>query len=454
MRKLFIIMSCFFPLLSLAAETIIQGNIEGFNGKIIRAAVVEDYITNSRTYLAEFKIQENKYKLSFDIKETRELILKIEDKESSIFAEAGAVYNINLSFDEQKNLDKLYDKSLDLQFEYPKPKELNQLIKSFNTAYNDFIANNYQRFVTLQAKDAVDKFIEEHMNRKEYQQNSYAKNYVKYALANLKNIISIPEKKLYEEFLKDQEILYLQKEYMSFFKQLYQKSFENISIGKSGSAILKAIILDKDLNLALKVIEERKGIQNTALAELYLIHGLFEIYYRETIRKSDNINMLKFIAEKGSTKENRELASNIIQMFTQYEKGKIATNFKLLNEKGKVKTLKDFYGKPIYIGFWASWSIPSLKQLEVMNMLHKTYGDKINFISINLDEDSQNMKDFVAKNKYPWSFLHYGNDYKIRENYNVLTVPTYFILDENGRIIEANTQDPTEIEKKLYQLTR
>ena len=87
-------------------------------------------------------------------------------------------------------------------------------------------------------------------------------------------------------------------------------------------------------------------------------------------------------------------------------------------------------------------------------MLHKTYDDKINFISINLDEDSQNMKDFVAKNKYPWSFLHYGNDYKIRENYNVLTVPTYFILDENGRIIEANTQDPTEIEKKLYQLTR
>jgi len=454
MRYLLVLFISCLPIFSIASETIVQGTFENFNGKTIRVAIVEDYITNSRKYLTESTVENNQYRLSFEIQESRQIILKLEDKETTFFAEVGAIYNINLSYDEERNRGQAFNKTLDLHFAYPKTKELNQIIRAFNNDYQDFMADNYRLFITQQASKAVEKFIEQQNSITLYQENDYAKEYVRYALANLKHINHTARKKLLNEYLQDQDILYLQKEYMNFFMQLYQKSFESMSISRSGAEVLKAIVLEEDLKKTLKLIKENEGFNNTELAELYLIYGLYNVYYLDILNKRDNLNMLNQLAEKAKSAENRALAKSVIEKLRSYNKGEIAANFELKNSKDEIKTLEDFKGKVIYLNFWADWSIPSLKELNVIKMLETKYGEKIHFISINLDEDPEKMKNIQKKNNYPWTFLHYGNDYKIRENYNVSTVPTYFLIDKNSKILEANTLDPTEIEWRLYELSK
>ena len=116
--------------------------------------------------------------------------------------------------------------------------------------------------------------------------------------------------------------------------------------------------------------------------------------------------------------------------------------------------MKDLKGRPVYLNFWANWSIPSLRQLKVLQKLEEKYGDKIHFVSINLDEDASIFKNTKAKNNYRWTFLHYGDDFELREKYDVRTVPTYYLIDAAGKIIKANASGPTEIERTLYDLVR
>ena len=99
-----------------------------------------------------------------------------------------------------------------------------------------------------------------------------------------------------------------------------------------------------------------------------------------------------------------------------------------------------------------------------MQVLHKKYKNKIQFISICADNDIDKMKKFLAKNEsYKWTFLHIGNDKNIIENYRVVTFPTYILIDGDLKIVKAPAGRPggtaeraTEdnIEKDFYELTK
>jgi thiol-disulfide isomerase/thioredoxin len=162
--------------------------------------------------------------------------------------------------------------------------------------------------------------------------------------------------------------------------------------------------------------------------------------------------MLELLSKNASNAENKKIAANAIELLQRYGKNQMAPAFELKNEDGMLVKLSDFKGKPIYLNFWADWSVPSLRQMSVMQKLHEKYGEDIHFISINLDEDSKKMNEFIQLKNLKWTFLHYGNDYEVREKYDVRTVPTYFLIDAEGKFIQTNAQGPTEVERRLYEI--
>lgn len=452
MKKFLLLFTVLFTFQLFAAETVIQGKFLGFDQKVLKVGYYTDYITNQKVFVAETQIKNGEYRLSLELKDDRQLILKIEDKESTFFAEAGKVYNLNLSYDEERNRGRAFDKKLDLNFSFPQPTEMNQLIKKFNQDYSAFFQANIKKFATKNAKEEVEQFVAEQSVKEIYQKNEFVNNYVTFALANLEDINNSPKEKLVQKYLLGKEILYLNKEYMNFFKQLYQKDFERLTLSKSGGEILKAISLDEDLAKTLEQIKKSKGFERNELAELYLIYGLFDTYHRNTVNPKSNLKMLKQLSEKASNEANKKIAANAIEVLKRFDKDQMAPAFELKNEDGMLVKLSDFKGKPIYLNFWADWSVPSLRQMSVMQKLHEKYGDDIHFISINLDEDPNQMKEFIQLKNLKWTFLHYGNDYELREKYNVRTVPSYFLIDEEGKFIQTHAQDPTEVERKLYEM--
>jgi thiol-disulfide isomerase/thioredoxin len=445
-------LSILFAFQLAAAETVIQGKFPGFDQKVLKVGYYSDYITNKKVFVAETQIENGQYRLSLNLENDRQLILKVEDKESTFFAEAGMVYNLNLSYDEEANRGRAFDKSIDLNFSFPQPTDMNQLIKKFNQEYSAFFQANIKKFATKNAKQEVEKFVAEQSAKESYSKNDFVKNYVTYVLANLEDINNTPKDKLFNRYLKNKEILYLNKEYMNFFKQLYQKDFERLTLSKSGAEILKAIVMEEDLKKTLEQIKASKGIERDELAELYLLYGLFDTYHRQTVNPKSNLKMLELLSKNASNAENKKIAANAIELLQRYGKNQMAPAFELKNEDGMLVKLSDFKGKPIYLNFWADWSVPSLRQMSVMQKLHEKYGEDIHFISINLDEDSKKMNEFIQLKNLKWTFLHYGNDYEVREKYDVRTVPTYFLIDAEGKFIQTNAQGPTEVERRLYEI--
>jgi len=437
-----------------AAETVIQGKSTHFEGKTIRLAYFEDYITLKKAHLDETQIADKKYHFTIDLEKSKQLVLKVEDKEATFFAEGGNVYNLNLSYDEEKNRGRAFDKVLDLQFSFPQASEMNQLIKKFNQDYSAFFRANIKKFATKTATKEVKQFIAEQSEIKAYKSHPFVSNYVTYVLANLEDINHTSEDKLFEKYLKNKEVLHENKEYMNFFKQLYQKDFERLSLSKSGAEILKAIMLEESLSKTIDLIKKDKGFEQNELAELYLIYGLFETYHLKTVSPKSNLKMLELLSKNGSTPSIQLTAKNVIESLKKFDNNGMAANFELKDENGMLVKLTDFKDKPIYLNFWADWSIPSLRQLSVMQKLHEKYGEKIHFVSINLDEDPSKMNDYLKLKNFKWTFLHYGNDYEVREKYNVRTVPSYFLIDENGKFIQVNAPDPTEVERRLYEISK
>jgi len=456
MKKTFLLLSCFIAsILLYSTETIIQGNISAFNGKTLKVSLISDYLTFTSEEVAKTLISKGKFKITLQLDDTQQVFLKIEDKQTSFFAKPGEVYNLNLSYDAQANQGRAFDKYLDLKFSYPRTDEINQLIKSFNTAYQNFFSKNYQRLAINVAQKEINSFVAEWEQKEAYKKDPFTTNYVRYALANLEDINNSASKdKLYDKYLKNQPILYQHKEYMNFFTQYYRLSFEQFALTKNGAVVLKALMLEEDLEKTIVLLQKFKNLENPALAELYLIYGLFEVYHKKTIQQEVSLSILNKISKKGKNTFNQRIAKNAEESLNQFNNSNIAPPFTLSNEKGEKIALSNFYGKPIYLSFWADWSIPSLRELKVMKTLAEKYGEKIHFVSINLDDNIEKMKKVKSNNNYNWTFLHFGEDYEVREKYNIKTVPSYFLIDEKGKFVQAHAEGPTKIERMLYNLAK
>lgn len=435
-----------------ANETLIQGNVKGFEGEEIRLGYYQDYLTFKKVFVSTDVIEEGKFQLKVDLKDVTQLILMVEDKQSSFFAEPGKVYNLTLSYSIENNAKRAFEKFLDLQFSFPKANELNQRIKQFNRAYQDFFADNYEKFVVKAASEEIDAFINEQRSKSFYQSPAYLKNYVRYALANLKDINKAPTNLLEKEYLLAQDVLIEHKEYMNFFRQLYEKDFEQLLITKAAQPLMKAMMFDQDLDSSLALVKQLKGFDSQELTELYFINGLFEVYHHKTVNQKSSLTLIEELSKKGSTQQIQSLAKAVRERLELLAEDKNAPDFSLIDSEGLEKKLSDFKGKPIYMSFWANWSIISLKELRLMQTLEEKYGDQLHFISINIDEEEEPYKSVKAQFNFDWTFLYGGRDYLLREQYEVKTVPVYFLIDEEGMLIQRYAPAPHQIEPQLKKI--
>ncbi|MBL4710212.1 MAG: hypothetical protein JKY48_17410, partial [Flavobacteriales bacterium] len=281
-----------------AAETVIQGKIKGFDQKTIKVGFYKDYISFDKEWASSVIIKNGSFKLTIPVEETTQIILKVEDKETSFFAEAGKVYNLALSYDEEANRGQAFNKYLNLRFSFPKATETNQLIKKFNKSYEVFFADNYAKMMYKGAIKETQEFISKWENHDDFSSNNFVLNYVKYSLANLEHINGGSKEKLKQRFILGQDILYRQKEYMNFFTQFYQKSFDQLTLSGKSKEMLKAIMFEDDLQKALDEIKVLKNFQRDELAELYLLNGLFEVYHKKVINQESSRSFLKLIQKK------------------------------------------------------------------------------------------------------------------------------------------------------------
>tara|TARA_B100000809_G_scaffold47690_1_gene42370 strand:+ start:29843 stop:31300 length:1458 start_codon:yes stop_codon:yes gene_type:complete len=465
-----------------ASTTIVKGNSKGFKDKELVMYTYSDYLSSKKEQIGFTTITANgNYNFEFDTKATKKVFLQIEDKTTSFYVKPGEIYNINLSYSEAYNKGRVYDKQLSLNFNFPVPNELNQQISKFNNKFDDFFNNNKLLFTKRDrsVEPKLKSFKTKMLKEAEISNSNFIKNYINYSIAVTESSLDVSYKKsdaktnqnlkgnLFLEYIHEQPVLYYNPEYTAFFKAFFRGEFKELSLKVKNYDISKAIN-DKASYLALSEALQRIPFLNRddELKNYFMLNGLLEISKDSFFTKKNIIKILNDIKSTSKYPTHKIIATNIIEKITlkKFGSGSEAPQFNLKNINKELITLNQFEGKPVYINFWTNWSIPSQIEMKIMEVLHKKYKNKIHFISICADNDFNKMSSFLSKNpEYNWTFLHLGNNRKTLANYNVITYPTYILIDEHQTIYKAPAGRPggtaeraTEdnIERDFYDLTK
>jgi thiol-disulfide isomerase/thioredoxin len=122
--------------------------------------------------------------------------------------------------------------------------------------------------------------------------------------------------------------------------------------------------------------------------------------------------------------------------------GDIAPNIMMYDINGNLINMESFKSqKYILLDFWASWCIPCRRMNPSLKKIHKNYNDTdLEIISLSFDFNETNWKKAIVKDSLgSWKHILVGLNGEsadhIRNNYGVMTVPNYILINKQGIII-------------------
>jgi thiol-disulfide isomerase/thioredoxin len=99
-------------------------------------------------------------------------------------------------------------------------------------------------------------------------------------------------------------------------------------------------------------------------------------------------------------------------------------------------------GKPIVLSFWASWCGPCRKELPALaELAGKRPG--VTFLAINVDKDRPLAEHFIRELKLALP-VAYDPEASVMAKFDVVVMPTMFMVDQNGTVKFRKTGFSTE----------
>ncbi|MGI6233353.1 MAG: TlpA family protein disulfide reductase [Prevotella sp.] len=130
------------------------------------------------------------------------------------------------------------------------------------------------------------------------------------------------------------------------------------------------------------------------------------------------------------------------------KQGMMATNFSFYDLEGKLHQLSDFRGKTLYIDCWATWCGPCCAEIPHLAERVKEFAgnDKVQFISISLDENINAWKNKLAKDKPSWLQFRVDKDQNavLSKAYGINAIPRFMVINADGTIADADAFRPSD----------
>jgi cytochrome c biogenesis protein CcmG/thiol:disulfide interchange protein DsbE len=134
--------------------------------------------------------------------------------------------------------------------------------------------------------------------------------------------------------------------------------------------------------------------------------------------------------------ESKEISENRLNNQTILDDNK-APDFTLKSTNGKNVSLSDYKGKIVIMDFWATWCGPCRVGVPDLVEIQDEYKDRVAIIGISLDQDNTkgNIIPFMEEYKINYPVV-YGTNQVIIDYGYIQAIPTTFIIDGEGNIVE------------------
>jgi len=127
------------------------------------------------------------------------------------------------------------------------------------------------------------------------------------------------------------------------------------------------------------------------------------------------------------------------------EKGKLPPDFELTTLAGDVVKLSDYQGKKVMLNFWASWCGPCKAEMPHMQNYYKSNAESENveILAVNMTRQErkgmEGIEQFVDAHALTFP-IPLDEDGAVMDNYQIIAIPTTYLLNTDGTIGQKFTQ--------------
>jgi thiol-disulfide isomerase/thioredoxin len=143
--------------------------------------------------------------------------------------------------------------------------------------------------------------------------------------------------------------------------------------------------------------------------------------------------------------ESAQTITQTYKAFFTLRSGAMAPDLSGLTPDGKELKLQELAGNIVYLDIWATWCGPCIREFPASRELAAKYEhEPVRFVYLSIDEDFAKWDNFLQKNP-SFTGIHLLQKEKkiLLERYQLLEIPRYILIDQQGRIVASRAPWPS-----------
>ncbi|MBN2263442.1 MAG: redoxin domain-containing protein [Prolixibacteraceae bacterium] len=408
--------------------------------------VIPNFLTEKQEIIGSAEVDaDGNFSCTIDISEQLPVYTEFDVYKGWIVMSPDDVIEITLPPKEQKKSSNPYFRPKMVHFgvKNPSPENINLLIVNFNRQFQMQMSQNMQQIFYRRSIETAVQVVETLQTQFPATENAYFEEYKTYKYASIKYTAQIQDPApVIEEYFNKQPILYTQPEYSEMFDKLFSKYLQYATQQVNGQKI--SVLLNSGAYEQLIDWLTMDIMFNKSLAEAIIIKGIKPIFYSKRFNTVGLFNILHKITETSEVETHRIAANKIFNELARTQYGTIAPELDLADTQGNIVSWDDFSGKYVYLCFTRTDNEKFAPHKALIKEFQIKYKADLAIVIVIEDDKIEENKELISSDGFEWTILRGSTRREIYDSYNVRILPTYFLIDPQGRMAGSQAPWPDE----------
>lgn len=436
----------FFVVSSVLMAAEIKVNAPDYAGDSFTFYIVPNFITEKQVIVGEGTVDESgAMSCKIELPETLPVYCDFDVYKGWVVMTPNDQFELAMPRKERKKSSNPYFRPKVVHFGVSNADDenVNVLIENFTRQYNVKMSQNMQQIFYRRSLETAETVVAELQEMFPETQNKYYENFKKYKYASLKYTALIQDPTpIMEEYFINQPILYTQPEYAELFDKLFQKYLQYATQQVNGQKI--SVMLNSGAYEQLIDWLTLDMQFDKPLAEAIILKGVKTLFYSKRFNTVGLFNILQKIGENSEMALNKTSSKSIFNELAQTMYGAVAPPLDLVDINGNFLSWDNFEGMYVYLCFTRTDNEKFAAHKALMKEFQKKYADDLAIVIVIEDDNIEQNADLLSSDDFEWYVLRGKTRPEIYNDYNVRILPTYFLIDPQGRMAGSQAPWPDE----------
>lgn len=457
---LFLFLSTLFD--AQATDVAIKGQAPDFVNRALYFITYQDFIVRQPVILKEVTCDDQgNFQAKFEDWQTGLVRIQSGAWYAEFYAEGGRSYTIRLD-KPKENVAITFDQNpLNISFEALEDDDPNLIMQAFNQRYNTLFGEVALELAVKFGKGAQEALIpdsgqvapEDFVTQFERFQlemeaklspttDPFTSDLMRGALGRLDLSLGRSRQSVDSLWLTEFPDL-KNPELTALFIDIHAMTLADIGLSAEG---FKKGLNQGSLQDCIDALSKGEHFRNDRERILFTLHEVKLRWAKSSAMRGS----LKSLLEQVQAGEDTVLGAlagrmleELVRATTQAER--FLPSLTLVDHTGERFSLRNLDGELVYFSVIHTGMAACEREMMTMEQVFKKFGNQIRFVTLVMDENNDDLNNYLADHRQrDWLFLKGGGHPMLRHSLRLKTVPAFFLIDQEGKLIYDNTRMPSD----------